>query len=76
MSDTPTFTPGQSVTYLQPLGGRRGRRNNFCAGLSLSVPAKVVSVGPKLVTIQVKGEAETRRVKARNLKAAQEMRNA
>lgn len=69
MTETqPRFTPNQKVTWLQPLGGRRNLRNNFCAGLSLSVKAVVVSVGPKLVTIQVEGEDETRRVKARNLR--------
>ena len=69
MSDTPQpFTPGQTVTLLQPLGGRRRLRNNFCAGMSFAVPARVVKVNPSSVTIEVEGVE--RRVKARNLRAA------
>jgi hypothetical protein len=63
------FTPGQLVTWVSSPGGRRNLRRNCFAGYSRSVPAVVVGVGPKLVTIEAEGERHV--VKTRNLTAAQ-----
>jgi hypothetical protein len=67
--ETPTatpFSPGQSVIWISAPGGRRNLRSNMFAGISLSIPAVVKSVGAKLITIEAEGR--TYRVKARNLR--------
>lgn len=70
INPTAPLSPGQSVTWISTPGGRRNLRRNMFAGISLSIPAVVVSVGKKLITIAAEGR--THRVKARNLRAGSE----